>query len=52
MIRLTPALIECYAANARILPWRQHGFSAWGVLVSEFMLQQTPVSRVVTRSRA
>ncbi len=32
--------------NARDLPWRRAGTTAWGVLVSEFMLQQTPVSRV------
>jgi A/G-specific adenine glycosylase len=36
-----------YAENARDLPWRQPGTSAWSVLVSEFMLQQTPVSRVL-----
>ncbi|WP_166787108.1 MULTISPECIES: A/G-specific adenine glycosylase [Cryobacterium] len=35
--------------NARDLPWRRDGFGAWGVLVSEFMLQQTPVSRVIPR---
>jgi A/G-specific adenine glycosylase len=33
--------------NARDLPWRRDGFSAWGTLVSEFMLQQTPVNRVI-----
>ena len=36
-----------YAANARPLPWRAPGVSAWGVLVSEVMSQQTPVSRMV-----
>lgn len=36
-----------YAANARDLPWRRPGASAWSVMVSEFMLQQTPVSRVL-----
>ncbi|MCU1475073.1 A/G-specific adenine glycosylase [Amnibacterium sp.] len=41
------AVIDWFAANARDLPWRRPGFSAWGTLVSEFMLQQTPVSRVV-----
>jgi A/G-specific adenine glycosylase len=39
-------LIEWYAGNARDLPWRQPGTTAWGVLVSEIMLQQTPVARV------
>jgi A/G-specific adenine glycosylase len=36
-----------YAANARDLPWRRPGVSAWSVMVSEFMLQQTPVARVL-----
>lgn len=36
-----------YASNARDLPWRQPGADPWAVLVSEFMLQQTPVSRVL-----
>src|SRR5437879_276512 len=34
-----------YRAHGRDLPWRRAG--AWAVLVSEFMLQQTPVTRVV-----
>ncbi len=37
---------EWYATAARDLPWRRPGVSAWAVLVSEFMLQQTPVARV------
>ncbi|MEZ3159870.1 A/G-specific adenine glycosylase [Microbacterium sp. BWT-B31] len=41
------ALIAWYRDNARDLPWRRPGFGAWGVLVSEFMLQQTPVNRVI-----
>ena len=36
-----------YAENARDLPWRGPGVSPWSVMVSEFMLQQTPVSRVL-----
>ena len=36
-----------YAENARDLPWRQPSTSAWAVLVSEVMLQQTPVVRVI-----
>src|SRR5699024_9260106 len=31
---------------ARPLPWRAPGITGWGVLVSETMLQQTPVNRV------
>jgi A/G-specific adenine glycosylase len=38
--------ITWYDRNARDLPWRQPDTSAWGVLVSEVMLQQTPVVRV------
>ena len=43
---LASPLIKWYRHAARDLPWRRPGFSAWGVLVSEFMLQQTPVARV------
>jgi len=39
-------LIDWYTANKRDLPWRQPDTTAWGVLVSEIMLQQTPVARV------
>ena len=35
-----------YAANARALPWRLPGTSAWAVMVSEVMSHQTPVARV------
>jgi A/G-specific adenine glycosylase len=38
-----------YAENGRDLPWRRPGFTPWGSLVSEFMLQQTPVARVVPK---
>ena len=48
---LTP-LLDWYRHNARDLPWRRAGFGAWGVLVSEFMLQQTPVTRVIPRLEA
>jgi len=37
---------QWYAEHARVLPWRSDSTSAWGVLVSEIMLQQTPVVRV------
>lgn len=36
-----------YGDHARDLPWRRPDATAWGVLVSEFMLQQTPVTRVL-----
>ena len=44
---LAAPLIAWFRGNARDLPWRAPGFSAWGTLVSEFMLQQTPVNRVI-----
>jgi A/G-specific adenine glycosylase len=44
---LHEAVLTWYAANARDLPWRSADASPWGVLVSEIMLQQTPVSRVL-----
>jgi A/G-specific adenine glycosylase len=42
-------LLEWYAHNARDLPWRRETgpAAAWSVLVSEIMLQQTPVARVL-----
>ena len=43
------AVIGWYHQNKRDLPWRHDGFTAWGTLVSEFMLQQTPVARVIPR---
>ncbi|MEO6472858.1 MAG: A/G-specific adenine glycosylase [Aeromicrobium sp.] len=38
--------MDWFDQNARDLPWRRSE-SPWAVLVSEFMLQQTPVSRVL-----
>lgn len=50
---LAAPLIGWYRHHARDLPWRRPAFRAryggWGVLVSEFMLQQTPVARVIPR---
>lgn len=42
----TDSLLQWYGRNARNLPWRKPECTAWGVLVSEIMLQQTPVNRV------
>ncbi len=39
-------LLAWYATEQRDLPWRRPDVSAWQILVSEFMLQQTPVARV------
>jgi A/G-specific adenine glycosylase len=44
---LVTPLLRWYASNARDLPWRRPGATAWSVLVSEIMLQQTPVTRVL-----
>jgi A/G-specific adenine glycosylase len=43
----TAPILDWYDANARDLPWRAPDATPWGVLVSEIMLQQTPVSRVL-----
>jgi A/G-specific adenine glycosylase len=40
-------VLQWYAEHARDLPWRSVGATPWGVLVSELMLQQTPVARVL-----
>jgi A/G-specific adenine glycosylase len=45
-------VLSWYAAHARDLPWRAPGVSPWAVLVSEIMLQQTPVSRVLPAYQA
>ncbi|QKW20148.1 A/G-specific adenine glycosylase [Kitasatospora sp. NA04385] len=44
---LHSTVIGWYEANARDLPWRSPDASPWAVMVSEFMLQQTPVKRVL-----
>ncbi|TQK19175.1 A/G-specific DNA-adenine glycosylase [Microbacterium sp. SLBN-154] len=49
---LAAPLSAWYRDNARDLPWRRPGFPAWGTLVSEFMLQQTPVNRVIPHLEA
>ncbi|WP_431807104.1 A/G-specific adenine glycosylase [Microbacterium paraoxydans] len=45
-----------FRSSARDLPWRRPAFhetyGAWGVLVSEFMLQQTPATRVIPHLEA
>ncbi|MGH3313041.1 MAG: A/G-specific adenine glycosylase [Streptomyces sp.] len=40
-------VVDWFTAHARDLPWRSPDAGAWGVMVSEFMLQQTPVNRVL-----
>lgn len=41
------ALIEWFDREGRDLPWRQPDVTPWQILVSEVMLQQTPVARVL-----
>ncbi|MDK8576930.1 A/G-specific adenine glycosylase [Corynebacterium pseudodiphtheriticum] len=43
---LLPELRGWFAEHGRDLPWRAPETTAWGVLVSEVMSQQTPVARV------
>ncbi|WP_369824912.1 A/G-specific adenine glycosylase [Cellulosimicrobium sp. TH-20] len=43
---LRDAVGRWFGETARDLPWRAADRTAWGVLVSEVMLQQTPVVRV------
>ena len=45
MSSLHQPVLSWYKKNKRDLPWRKT--DAWGVLVSEIMLQQTPVARVL-----
>jgi A/G-specific adenine glycosylase len=46
LARLHEPVLAWYDQHARDLPWRRPGTTAWAVLVSEVMLQQTPVERV------
>lgn len=46
---LTAAVAAWYLEERRDLPWRADDATPWGVLVSEFMLQQTQVDRVLPR---
>lgn len=48
----TDPLLAWFDEHARDLPWRAPDRTPWGVLVSEVMLQQTPVSRVEPAWRA
>lgn len=45
---LTPFLYDFYDREARVMPWRSDP-SAYGILVSEIMLQQTQVPRVIEK---
>ena len=45
---MTVELLRWYEREARALPWRRTR-DPWAILVSEVMLQQTQVARVVPR---
>jgi len=47
--KIADAIARWFEAGHRDLPWRRPGFPAWGILISEFMLQQTPVARVIPK---
>jgi A/G-specific adenine glycosylase len=47
MSSLVEPVVEWYRREARDLPWRAPDATPWAVLVSEVMLQQTPVTRVL-----
>ncbi|WP_024286828.1 adenine glycosylase [Cellulomonas sp. KRMCY2] len=49
---LVAPVLAWFDEHARDLPWRAPDRTAWGVLVSEVMLQQTPVVRVEPLWRA
>jgi len=48
-VSIAGPVIDWFTVNGRDLPWRRPGFTPWGALVSEFMLQQTPVNRVLPK---
>ena len=47
--RVGEQVADWFATGHRELPWRHPDYPAWGILISEFMLQQTPVARVIPR---
>jgi len=51
VVELQGRLLGWYSANGRDLPWR-HTRDPYAVLVSEIMLQQTQVSRVIPKYQA
>jgi A/G-specific adenine glycosylase len=47
IVNIAEVVSRWYGDHARDLPWRRAGTTPWAVLVSEVMLQQTPVARVI-----
>jgi A/G-specific adenine glycosylase len=52
MSELWGPVLDWYDEHRRELPWRGDHVSPWSVMVSEFMLQQTPVARVLPMHEA
>ncbi|MBE6477926.1 MAG: A/G-specific adenine glycosylase [Propionibacteriaceae bacterium] len=50
--RVVGTVAQWFTTAARPLPWRDPSVGPWGVMVSEFMTQQTPVARVIEPWRA
>lgn len=47
VVRVSESVQQWFSVERRELPWRGAGVDPWAVMVSEFMLQQTPVARVL-----
>lgn len=52
MSGLQQTILDWFDENARELPWRSASATPWAVMISEFMLQQTPVARVLPQYEA
>ncbi|MDJ1369849.1 HhH-GPD family protein [Gulosibacter molinativorax] len=50
-VEIVERVIAWFEANQRPFPWRDPDCSAWGILVSEVMSQQTQMSRVEPKWR-
>ncbi|MHB1876780.1 MAG: HhH-GPD family protein [Streptosporangiaceae bacterium] len=50
--RFERPIADWFAVHARDLPWRAPDAGPWAIVVSEFMLQQTPVPRVLPAYQA
>lgn len=51
-VSIPEQLSSWFVLNARKLPWRKSRVTAWQILVSEIMLQQTPAARVAPQWEA
>lgn len=48
-MKFATKILKWYATNKRDLPWREDGIEPYKVVVSEIMLQQTQVPRVIEK---